>query len=193
MALNGDQKQLLEWYKQGNNRAVPRHGLTEQTMANTNSKLYTNKDMARICNVSEASMTNLVKSLGLVPVKTGKYGRKYYNSKDLKKIKIHYKNKAKSVANSSRSTIKDNIIKQQQNHIEDLKAQIKTLNHQLEVKDNQIETQNQQLKQNTQLLSQAHILTLQAQKSKDDESEKVQKQPETVSKDTHGWIWKIFH
>ena len=49
-------------------------------MANTNPKLYTNKEMARICNVSEASMTNLVKSLELAPVKTGKYGRKYYDS-----------------------------------------------------------------------------------------------------------------
>lgn len=166
-------------------------------MANTNSKLYTNKDMARICDVSEASMTNLVKSLELVPIKTGKYGRKYYNSKDLKKVKDHYRNKPKASANSSKSTTKDDIIKQQKDHIEDLKTQIKILNHQLEVKDSQIETQNQQLKQNTQLLSQAHILTLQAQKSKDDKSleslEKVQKQPETVSKDTHGWIWKMFH
>lgn len=163
-------------------------------MTNTNSKLYTNKDMARIFDVSEASMTNLVKSLELVPIKTGKYGRKYYNSKDLEKVKDHYRNKPKASANSSKSTTKDDIIKQQQDHIEDLKTQIKTLNHQLEVKDSQIETQNQQLKQNTQLLSQAHILTLQAQKSKDDESlEKVQKQPETVSKDTHGWIWKMFH
>lgn len=165
-------------------------------MANTNSKFYTNKEMAKICGVSEASMTNLVKSLELVPVKTGKYGRKYYNSKALEKAKNHYKNKAKASTNSGKPTIKDDIIKQQQNHIEDLKAQIKTLNHQLEVKDSQIETQNQQLKQNTQLLSQAHILTLQAQKSMDnDESspEKAQKQPETVSKNDHGWIWKMFH
>ena len=162
-------------------------------MANTNSKLFTNKDMAKICNVSEASMTNLVKSLKLVPIKTGKYGRKYYNSKDLERAKNHYRNKAKASANSSKSTTKDDIIKQQQDHIEDLKAQIKTLNHQLEVKDSQIETQNQQLKQNTQLLSQAHILTLQAQKSKDYESEKIQKQTKTVSKGTHGWIWKMFH
>lgn len=116
-------------------------------MANTNSKLYTNKDMARICDVSEASMTNLVKSLELVPIKTGKYGRKYYNSKDLEKVKDHYRNKPKASANSSKSTTKDDIIKQQKDHIEDLKTQIKILNHQLEVKDSQIETQNQQLKQ----------------------------------------------
>lgn len=138
-------------------------------MTNTNSKLYTNKDMAKICNVSEASMTNLVKSLELVPVKTGKYGRKYYNSKDLEKVKKHYQHKAKSSANYSKSSIKDDIIKQQQDHIDDLKAQIKTLNEQLSVKDRQIEAQTEQIKQTSVLLSQAHTLTLQAQKSKDDQ------------------------
>lgn len=163
-------------------------------MANTNSKFYTNKEMARICGVSEASMTNLVKSLELAPVKTGKYGRKYYNSKALEKVKDHYRNKAKPSINSSKSATKDDIIKQQQSHIEDLQAQIKILNQQLEVKDSQIEIQNEQLKQNTQLLSQAHILTLQAQKSNDGEEEdKVKKRPAPISDNSHGWLWKMFH
>lgn len=165
-------------------------------MANTNSKLYTNKDMARICSVSEASMTNLVKSLELVPVKTGKYGRKYYNNKALEKVKDHYKNKAKPSINSSKSSTKDDIINQQQSHIEDLQAQIKILNQQLKVKDSQIEIQNEQLKQNTQLLSQAHILTLQAQKSNDEEKnakDKSQKRPAQISDNSHGWLWKMFH
>lgn len=140
-------------------------------MANTNSKFYTNKDMARICNVSEASMTNLVKSLELVPIKTGKYGRKYYNGRALEKIKEHYKNKAKSSTNSTKSSTKDDIIKQQQDHIDDLKAQIETLSRQLAVKDKQIEAQTEQVKQTSILLSQAHTLTLQAQKSKGDASD----------------------
>ena len=32
MALNGDQKQLIEWYESGNTRVALRHGLSEQTM-----------------------------------------------------------------------------------------------------------------------------------------------------------------
>lgn len=163
-------------------------------MANTNSKFYTNKDMATICNVSEASMTNLVKSLGLAPVKVGKYGRKYYNSEDLEKVKTHYKNKAKSSANSSKSSTKADIIKQQQDHINDLKAQIKTLNEQLAVKDKQIEAQTEQIKQTSVLLSQAHTLTLQAQKNKD--GQLLDKQPERPKKsaeESHGLFWKMFH
>ena len=168
-------------------------------MANTNSKFYTNKDMARICNVSEASMTNLVKSLELVPIKTGKYGRKYYNGRALEKIKEHYKNKAKSSTNSTKSSTKDYIIKQQQDHIDDLKAQIETLSRQLAVKDKQIEAQTEQVKQTSILLSQAHTLTLQAQKSKGDASDaptvpkKTQETSQAPAEDTHGWIWKMFH
>ena len=163
-------------------------------MTNTNSKLYTNKDMARACNVSEASMTNLVKSLELVPVKIGKYGRKYYNSKDLEKVKNHYKHKAKTPSNSSKSSIKDDIINQQNEHINDLKAQIKTLNEQLAVKDRQIEAQTEQIKQTSVLLSQAHTLTLQAQQSKDDklpDQKHTNQQP--PSDESHSWIWKMFH
>lgn len=163
-------------------------------MTNTNSKLYTNKDMAGICGVSEASMTNLVKSLGLTPTKTGKYGRKYYSSKSLAKVKQHYQNKANSSSNTSKSSTKDDIIKQQQDHIDDLKRQIETLNHQLEVKDKQIETQTEQVKQTSILLSQAHTLTLQAQKKQDDklpnESRKHSQEP---PEDSHGLFWRIFH
>lgn len=163
-------------------------------MTNTNSKFYTNKDMAKICNVSEASMTNLVKSLGLVPVKIGKYGRKYYNDEDLEKVKTHYRSKAKPSANSSKSSTKADIIKQQQDHINDLKAQIKTLNEQLAVKDRQIEAQTEQIKQTSVLLSQAHTLTLQAQKNKD--GQLLDKQPERPKKsaeESHSLFWKIFH
>lgn len=137
-------------------------------MANTNSKLYTNKEMAKLCDVSEASMTNLVKSLGLAPVKTGQYGRKYYDSKALSQVKAHYQDKSKSNANSNKTTTKDDMIRQQQDHIDDLKAQIEVLNQQLAVKDKQIEAQTEQVKQTSILLSQAHTLTLQAQKSNDD-------------------------
>ena len=162
-------------------------------MANTNPKLYTNKDMARICNVSEASMTNLVKSLELAPVKTGKYGRKYYDSKALTMVKNHYKNKSKHLTNSSKST-KDNIIKQQQDHIDDLKAQIETLNQQLAIKDKQIEAQTEQVKQTSILLSQAHTLTLQAQNRLDDKStEKAAEGPQQASENSHGLFWKWFH
>lgn len=160
-------------------------------MANTNSKLYTNKAMAGICNVSEASMTNLVKSLGLVPVKTGKYGRKYYDGNALTLVKNHYKSKANSSTNSTKASTKDSIIKQQQDHIDDLRAQIITLNEQLKVKDKQIELQGEQIKQTSILLSQAHALTLQAQKGKDSTSSEVTS--ETVSDETHSWLWKIFH
>ncbi|WP_441794885.1 hypothetical protein [Limosilactobacillus reuteri] len=163
-------------------------------MANTNSKLYTNKEMARVCNVSEASMTNLVKSLELAPLKTGKYGRKYYDINALNRVKKHYRNKAKPSTNSTKAPTKDNIIKQQQDHINDLKAQIETLTRQLAVKDKQIEAQTEQVKQTSILLSQAHTLTLQAQKSKNDDATDI---TPTVSKndseDTHGWLWKMFH
>lgn len=163
-------------------------------MANTNYKFYTNKDMARICNVSEASMTNLVKSLELAPVKAGKYGRKYYNSNALEKVKAHYKNKAKPSANSSKSSTKDDIIKQQQDHIDDFKAQIDVLTHQLEIKDQQIAAQTEQVKQTSTLLSQAHTLTLQAQKGKDNDlPENAQNTPEKPSDDTHWLFWKLFH
>ncbi|MGE9969644.1 hypothetical protein ACQRCL_07645 [Limosilactobacillus reuteri] len=163
-------------------------------MTNTNSKFYTNKDMAGICGVSEASMTNLVKSLELAPIKTGKYGRKYYDNKALEKVKEHYKNKAKTSSNSNKSTTKDYIIKQQQDHINDLKEQIKTLNNQLAVKDKQIEAQTEQVKQTSILLSQAHTLTLQAQKSKDDDlPKKTQETPQKPIDNSHSWIWKMFH
>lgn len=165
-------------------------------MANTNSKFYTNKDMARICGVSEASMTNLVKSLELVPVKTGQYGRKYYDSKTLARVKAHYQNKSKPNTNT-KSTTKDEIIKQQQEHIADLQSQIQTLNEQLKVKDSQITAQTEQVKQTSILLSQAHTLTLQAQQSSDDKSvESVEKAPEgsqTPSEGSHSWIWRMFH
>ncbi|ULQ49345.1 helix-turn-helix domain-containing protein [Liquorilactobacillus nagelii] len=162
-------------------------------MANTNSEFYTNKEMAKICNVSESSMTNLAKSLELAPVKTGKYGRKYYDSGALIQVKAHYKNKTKPNANSKTST-KDDIIQQQQDHIADLQSQIKTLNDQLAVKDKQIEAQTDQVKQTSVLLSQSHTLTLQAQKRQDDESpDKVHNHPQTTSEDTRGWLWKIFH
>ena len=162
-------------------------------MTNANSKFYTNKEMAKICGVSEASMTNLVKSLELAPVKTGQYGRKYYDSKALAQVKAHYQDKPKSNANT-KSTTKDEIIKQQQEHIADLQSQIQTLNEQLKVKDSQITAQTEQVKQTSILLSQAHTLTLQAQQSSDDKS--VEKAPEgsqAPSEDSHGWIWRMFH
>ena len=163
-------------------------------MTNTNSKFYTNKDMAKACGVSEASMTNLVKSLGLTPVKTGKYGRKYYNDAVLKMVESHYNHKAKSMTNSPKPSTKDNIIRQQQEHINDLKAQIEVLNHQLSIKDKQIEAQTEQVKQTSILLSQAHTLTLQAQNSLDDKSpEKAAEGPRQASEDSHGLFWKWFH
>lgn len=164
-------------------------------MANTNSKFYTNKDMAKACGVSESSMTNLVKSLGLTPVKTGKYGRKYYNDAALKMVKSHYSNKNNSVPNSARPSTKDGIIREQQEHINDLKAQIEVLNHQLAIKDRQIETQTEQVKQTSILLSQAHTLTLQAQNGLDDKSSSAKTTegtPETPN-DSHGLFWKWFH
>ena len=162
-------------------------------MANTNSKFYTNKDMARICGVSEASMTNLVKSLELVPVKTGQYGRKYYDSKTLARVKAHYQNKSKPNTNT-KSTTKDEIIKQQQEHIADLQSQIQTLNEQLKVKDSQITAQTEQVKQTSILLSQAHTLTLQAQQSSDDKSaEETPESSQTPSEGSHSWIWRMFH
>lgn len=163
-------------------------------MANTNSKLYTNKEMARVCNVSEASMTNLVKSLELAPLKTGKYGRKYYDINALNRVKKHYRNKAKPSTNSTKAPTKDNIIKQQQDHINDLKAQIETLTRQLAVKDKQIEAQTEQVKQTSILLSQAHTLTLQAQNRLDDKStEKAAEGPQQASENSHGLFWKWFH
>lgn len=163
-------------------------------MANTNSKFYTNKEMAKICGVSEASMTNLVKSSELAPVRMGKYGRKYYDSDALKKVKSHYKNKAKPSTNSAKVSTKDDIIKQQQDHIDDLKAQIKTLNEQLVVKDRQIEAQTEQIKQTSVLLSQAHTITLQAQKNKDGQLPGKQSEyPQKSAKESHGLLWKMFH
>ena len=153
-------------------------------MANTNSRFYTNKELAMICNVSEASMTNLIKSLELTPVKVGGYGRKYYNNDVLRQVKAHYKAKTKS---ATKPSTKDDIIEQQQSHIEDLRSQIDILTQQLAVKDSQIETQNEQLKQNAQLLSQAHVLTLQAQKSNDGEMYmKGQNGPETAKNNNEG-------
>lgn len=162
-------------------------------MANSNYKFYTNKEMAMICNVSEPSMTNLAKRLKLAPVKTGEYGRKYYDSKALAQVKAHYNNKPKPNANSKTST-KDDIIQQQQDHIADLKSQINTLNGQLAVKDKEIEAQIDQVKQISMLISQAHALTLQAQKGQNDKfPDKVQNDPQTAPEDAHGWLWKMFH
>lgn len=160
-------------------------------MSNTNSKFYTNKQMANICGVSEPSMTNLVRTLELVPTKIGQYGRKYYNSKDLQRVKEHYKNKANS-ATKPKQAIKDEIIKEQQSHIDDLKNQIMVLNRQLEIKDSQIKTQNEQIKQNTILLSQAHTLTLQAQQSKVNSLSSETQQTSNMStnvKKRRFWSW----
>ncbi|OTA71066.1 hypothetical protein, partial [Limosilactobacillus reuteri] len=115
----------------------------------------------------------------------------YYNSKDLQRVKEHYKNKANS-ATKPKQAIKDEIIKEQQSHIDDLKNQIMVLNRQLEIKDSQIKTQNEQIKQNTILLSQAHTLTLQAQQSKVNSLSSETQQTSNMStnvKKRRFWSW----
>lgn len=171
--------------------------LGDLCMANTNSKLYTNKEMARICSVSEASMSNLIKALELAPIKMGKYGRKYYDISVLKQVKRHYSNKANSTTNNKKSN-KKSIIQAQQAHINDLERQVDVLNQQLKIKDSQISAQLAQIKQNTVLLSQAHTLTLQAQTKTDPDKDVSNtktgpQNPVAKNKDSHGLIWKIFH
>ena len=157
-------------------------------MANTNSKFYTNKDMARICNVSEASMTNLVKSLELVPIKTGKYGRKYYNGRALEKIKEHYKNKAKSSTNSTKSSTKDDIINQLTARVNEQAEIIKLLKKQLTIKDEQIAT-------TTKIADQAQKLDLTTHNQKGLISAEDSNHKSYIAnkESQHGALWKLFH
>lgn len=119
-------------------------------MANTNTKIYSTTELAKVFSVSVASISSYIKKHNLKPVKTGDFNAKYYNNEVLQQLKKHYFSKSKSSL-KQRQITKDDVITQLKARINEQSAIIDLLKQQLAVKDEQIATANRIADQAQQL------------------------------------------
>lgn len=118
-------------------------------MTKTKTRPMTITELSRVIGVSGASITVLVKKWKLRPTKTGEYNRKYYSTKDCKRILDYYSSKAKTGA---KTATKDEIIQTLREQIEDQRHQIDQLNEQLKMAQiNLSQSQQLQLRQAEQI------------------------------------------
>ena len=149
-------------------------------MTETKTNTYTVSELARIADVTPASMSAYILKLGLKPTKTGKYNRKYFSQADYDQIMEHYHKQPKTKTKTPKTT-KDDIIRTQQRLID-------VLREQLSVKDKQIETANRLADQAQQL----DLTTHQQQKLLPKDASKTDK-TETKTEKKHGLFWKLTH
>lgn len=161
-------------------------------MGESKSKTYTITDIARVSDVTVASVSKYIKRERLKPVKTGQNNAKFFSSKDFEDIVAYYKSKRQDGKATHVQTTKDDVIAKQSETIELLKQQ-------LAEKDRQIERQNTQIdhlttavgnigdltKQVAGLTSNAQQLQLAEKatqlKDNDNTTKPVQNTPETSS------------
>ena len=110
-------------------------------MTETKTNTYTVSELARIADVTPASMSAYILKLGLKPTKTGKYNRKYFSQADYDQIMEHYHKQPKTKTKTPETT-KDDIIRTQQRLIDEQSRTIDLLREQLSIKDKQIKTNN---------------------------------------------------
>lgn len=160
-------------------------------MAKTKTNTYTVSELARIADVTPASMSAYIQKLGLKPTKTGKYNRKYFNQADYDKIMEHYHKKPKTEAKTTKTT-KDDVINTQQRLIDEQARTIDLLREQLAVKDKQIETANR-LADQAQKLDLTTHQQQQKELPKNVSNSEDEKQTETKTSEHHGFFWKLTH
>lgn len=107
-------------------------------MGESKSKTYTITDIARVSDVTVASVSKYIKREKLKPVKTGQNNAKLFSSKDFETIVAYYRSKHQDGKATHVQTTKDDVIAKQSETIELLKQQ-------LAEKDRQIERQNTQI------------------------------------------------
>lgn len=160
-------------------------------MAKTKTNTYTVSELARIADVTPASMSAYIQKLELKPTKTGKYNRKYFNQADYDKIMKHYHKKPKTETKTTNST-KDDVINTQQRLIDEQARTINLLREQLAVKDKQIETANR-LADQAQKLDLTTHQQQQKELPKDVSVTNDESKTETKINEHHGLWWKLTH
>ena len=131
-------------------------------MGQSKRKDYTISEIARVSDVTVASVSKYVKRNGLKPVRLGKNNSKYFDSSVLDEIKSYYQRKSEKQQEASsdhRAPTKDDIIDELRARIRDLTATNELLRGELKVK-------NDQIADAIQLANQAQQLDLTTHKQK---------------------------
>ena len=113
----------------------------EKGMGQSKRKDYTISEIARLSDVTVASVSKYVKRNGLKPVRLGKNNSKYFDSSVLDEIRSYYQRKSEKQREASsdhRAPTKDDIIDELRARIRDLQATNELLRGELKVKNEQI-------------------------------------------------------
>ena len=113
----------------------------EKGMRQSKRKDYTISEIARLSDVTVASVSKYVKRNGLKPVRLGKNNSKYFDSSVLDEIKSYYQRKSEKQQEASsehRPATKDDVIDELRDRVRDLQATNELLRNELKVKNDQI-------------------------------------------------------
>lgn len=157
-------------------------------MGQSKRKDYTISDIARISDVTVASVSKYVKRNGLNPVRPGKNNSKYFDSSVLDEIRSYYQRKSEKQQEASsehRPATKDDVIDELRARVRDLQTTNELLRNELKVKNDQIADairladQAQQLDlttHNQKVLPEPEVKTPEVKdKSEHDDEKKTQK------------------
>lgn len=151
-------------------------------MGQSKRKTYTVSQMARVCNVTVASVSKYIKRHSLKPIETGKNNSKYFDEAVLAEIKSYYKNKSekRDASENYRPATKDDIISELRSRIDELTSTNELLRQELDVKNKQIDSAIRLADQAQQL-----DLTTHQQKALPEKEAKNMAQ----EKKKHWWNW----
>lgn len=110
-------------------------------MGQSKRKDYTISDIARISDVTVASVSKYVKRNGLKPVRLGKNNSKYFDSSVLDEIRSYYQRKIEKQQEASSEhcpATKDDVIDELRARVCDLQTTNELLRNELKVKNDQI-------------------------------------------------------
>lgn len=157
-------------------------------MGQSKRKDYTISDIARISDVTVASVSKYVKRNELKPVRLGKNNSKYFDSSVLDEIRSYYQRKSEKQQEASsehRPATKDDVIDELRARVRDLQTTNELLRNELKVKNDQIADairladQAQQLDlttHNQQVLPEPEVKTPEVKdKSEHDDEKKTKK------------------
>lgn len=110
-------------------------------MGQSKRKDYTISDIAKISDVTVASVSKYVKRNGLKPVRLGENNSKYFDSSVLDEIRSYYQRKSEKQQEASsehRPATKDDVIDELRARVRDLQTTNELLRNELKVKNDQI-------------------------------------------------------
>ena len=149
-------------------------------MGQSKRKNYTISEIARISDVTVASVSKYVKRHELKPIRQWKNNSKYFSYEVLQEIKSYYQRKSEKQQETSsdrRPPSKDDVIDELRARIRDLKSTNELLRSELEVK-------NKQITDAIRIADQAQQLDLTTHNQKALPSTEVKSEDNTTTPDT---------